>query len=183
MAPQGLICGRAAIPRFNATSGLRATRVVPLGVVGGLLDPIGGGGWGAMVTSTSVYSRTCSDRATERPRRLPHRGGIAAAPSRINQLFRTGPVRGLLIRIPLRPPPFAPPTPPQQPASALLCSSVRRTRPQEYSLSRHRPLGWRTTPPPTQKWIKSVGTLRPNTKTKERSKLSRAAVMSCINRK
>lgn len=53
-----VIVGRA-ICRFGndrrtAASSSAPTRVVPLGVVGGLLDAIGGGGWGAMVTSTLI---------------------------------------------------------------------------------------------------------------------------------
>jgi uncharacterized protein len=46
--------GRFGNDRSTAASGSITTRVVPLGVVGGLLDAIGGGGWGAMVTSTLI---------------------------------------------------------------------------------------------------------------------------------
>jgi uncharacterized membrane protein YfcA len=40
--------------RSTAASISTPTHVVPLGIIGGLLDAIGGGGWGAMVTSTLI---------------------------------------------------------------------------------------------------------------------------------
>lgn len=46
--------GRFGDERGTVASGSMPTRAVPLGVVGGLLDAIGGGGWGAMVTSTLI---------------------------------------------------------------------------------------------------------------------------------
>jgi uncharacterized membrane protein YfcA len=55
----GIVIVWRAIGRFGNDRGTAAsittrTRVVPLGVIGGLLDAIGGGGWGAMVTSTLI---------------------------------------------------------------------------------------------------------------------------------
>jgi uncharacterized protein len=54
----GIVIVWRAIGRFgddcSAPAGSTPTRVVPLGIVGGLLDAIGGGGWGAMVTSTLI---------------------------------------------------------------------------------------------------------------------------------
>jgi uncharacterized protein len=46
--------GRFGDSRSTAASGSTPRRVVPLGVIGGLLDAIGGGGWGAIVTSTLI---------------------------------------------------------------------------------------------------------------------------------
>ncbi len=53
----GIVIVWRAIARFGndhstAASVSTPTRVAPLGFIGGLLDAIGGGGWGAMVTST-----------------------------------------------------------------------------------------------------------------------------------
>jgi uncharacterized membrane protein YfcA len=55
----GIVIVWRAIRRFGSDRGSAAssstpTRVVPLGVIGGLLDAIGGGGWGATVTSTLI---------------------------------------------------------------------------------------------------------------------------------
>ncbi|MGH6933848.1 MAG: sulfite exporter TauE/SafE family protein [Dongiaceae bacterium] len=52
----GLLILRKALRPTAATSGHRA--VVPLGFVGGLLDAIGGGGWGPIVTSTLIAGGT-----------------------------------------------------------------------------------------------------------------------------
>jgi uncharacterized protein len=49
--------GQLGNDRSAAASSSMPTRVVPLGVIGGLLDAIGGGGWGAMVTSTLIAWR------------------------------------------------------------------------------------------------------------------------------
>jgi uncharacterized protein len=46
--------GRFGNDRRTAALSSTTTHVAPLGVVGGLLDAIGGGGWGAMVTSTLI---------------------------------------------------------------------------------------------------------------------------------
>lgn len=46
--------GRFGNDRSTAASSSTLTHVIPLGVIGGLLDAIGGGGWGAMVTSTLI---------------------------------------------------------------------------------------------------------------------------------
>jgi uncharacterized protein len=46
--------GRFGNDRNTAAPISMPRRVIPLGVVSGLLDAIGGGGWGAMVTSTLI---------------------------------------------------------------------------------------------------------------------------------
>jgi uncharacterized protein len=46
--------GRFYNDRRMVASASMAARAVPLGVVSGLLDAMGGGGWGAMVTSTLI---------------------------------------------------------------------------------------------------------------------------------
>jgi uncharacterized protein len=46
--------GRFGADRSTDASSSTPRRVIPLGVIGGLLDAIGGGGWGAMVTSTLI---------------------------------------------------------------------------------------------------------------------------------
>ena len=40
--------------RWTSASSPKRRRVIPVGIVGGLLDAIGGGGWGAIVTSTLI---------------------------------------------------------------------------------------------------------------------------------
>ena len=55
----GIVIVWRAIGRFGNDCSTAAPistprRLIPLGVVGGLLDAIGGGGWGAMVTSTLI---------------------------------------------------------------------------------------------------------------------------------
>jgi uncharacterized protein len=55
----GIVIVWRAISRFRndrstAALGSTTTHVAPLGVVSGLLDAIGGGGWGAMMTSTLI---------------------------------------------------------------------------------------------------------------------------------
>jgi uncharacterized membrane protein YfcA len=51
-----LIVWKALRPRKDASSAPK--RVAPLGFVGGLLDSIGGGGWGPIVTSTLIGQGT-----------------------------------------------------------------------------------------------------------------------------
>jgi uncharacterized protein len=46
--------GRFGNDRSTAASISTPAGIVPLGIIGGLLDAIGGGGWGAMVTSTLI---------------------------------------------------------------------------------------------------------------------------------
>lgn len=46
--------GRRGSDRWTSPSNPKQRRVISVGIVGGLLDAIGGGGWGAIVTSTLI---------------------------------------------------------------------------------------------------------------------------------
>lgn len=54
LALGGVVLLKALRPRPQALAAISTGRVAALGFCGGLLDAIGGGGWGAIVTSTLI---------------------------------------------------------------------------------------------------------------------------------